>query len=115
MEKKNKVGETNIAKNGQKMMIVEYFNSQNITVEFSDGTIIKNKNYDAFKKGSIKNPNYKKDDTNIKIGETNIAKNGQKMIIIAYRGCNDTDIKFEDGTVVCNKRYEDFKKGHIEK
>ena len=50
-----------------------------------------------------------------RIGEANIAKNGQKMMIIAYRGYNDADIKFEDGTVVCNKRYEDFKKGNIKK
>lgn len=46
-------------------------------------------------------------------GETNIAKNGLKMTIIAYRGCNDIDIKFEDDIIVYNKHYDCFKRGEI--
>lgn len=47
------------------------------------------------------------------IGETNVAKNGLKMTIIAYRKYNDIDIQFEDGTNVYNKTYINFKKGEI--
>lgn len=46
-------------------------------------------------------------------GETNIANNGMKMTIIAYRKNNDIDIQFEDGTIVYNKQYGKFKTGNI--
>lgn len=46
-------------------------------------------------------------------GETNIAKNGMKMTIIAYRSYKDIDIQFEDRTIIYNKSYDGFKKGYI--
>ncbi len=48
-----------------------------------------------------------------RVGKVNIAKNGQKMTIIAYHRYGDIDIKFEDGTIVYHKDYSSFKKGHI--
>ena len=48
-----------------------------------------------------------------RVGETSIAKNGLKMTIVAYRGCNDIDIKFEDDVIVSNKQYSCFKSGDI--
>ena len=48
-----------------------------------------------------------------RIGETVKAKNGQMMTIIAYRSAKDIDIRFEDGTVVYNKFYGNFKNGVI--
>lgn len=48
-----------------------------------------------------------------RVGEKNKANNGQTMIIINYRGCNDLDIQFEDGTIVYNKTYHSFKSGNI--
>lgn len=47
------------------------------------------------------------------IGETNIANNGMKMTIIAYRRSKDIDIQFEDGVVVYNKNIADFRHGRI--
>ena len=55
-----RVGESNIANNGQTMTIIEYRNSNDIDIQFEDGTIVKNKGYKDFKKRMIKNPNYKK-------------------------------------------------------
>ena len=49
----------------------------------------------------------------LRIGETVRANNGMLMTIIAYRGCNDIDIQFEDETVLTNKRYDLFKSGSI--
>ena len=46
-------------------------------------------------------------------GEVAIAKNGQKMTVIAYRGCKDCDIKFEDGTLITGREYRYFKAGEI--
>lgn len=55
----HRVGETSINSKGEEMTIVKYITSNNIDVQFSDGTIVKNKNYQSFKKGVIKNPNFK--------------------------------------------------------
>lgn len=111
----NRVGETNIAQNGQKMKIIEYNGYHNVTIEFEDGTIVYNKRYDFFKLGYIVNPNkqipYKR---NIdRTGESIIARNGLKMTIIAYRGSTDIDVQFETGEIVKNKYYKEFKVGNI--
>lgn len=105
---KNRVLETNIANNGQVMTIIEYRRNDDIDIQFEDGTIIKNRSYDNFKKGKIKFPNIKN-----RIEETNIASNEQTMTIIDYRNNQDIDIQFEDGTIVKNKTYNSFKLGNI--
>lgn len=48
-----------------------------------------------------------------RIGEKSIANNGQKMTIIAYHNHENINIKFEDGTIVENKTYSNFKAGRI--
>lgn len=105
---KNRVLETNIANNGQVMTIIEYRKNDDIDIQFEDGTIVKNRSYDNFKKGEIKFPNIKN-----RIGETNIASNEQTMTIIDYRNNQDIDIQFEDGTIVKNKTYNSFKLENI--
>ena len=49
----------------------------------------------------------------LRIGEKSKANNGMEMTIVAYRSSADIDIQFEDGNVVKNKRYQQFKKGEI--
>ena len=49
----------------------------------------------------------------MKVGDVNINKQGLKMEIIAYRKYKDIDVQFEDGTIVKNRQYGDFKKGCI--
>ena len=53
----DRTGEVNIAKNGLKMTIIDYRFSKDIDIQFEDGTIVKNKTYQSFKKGTIKNLN----------------------------------------------------------
>lgn len=170
-----KLGETNIANNGQKMTIIRYNNWLDIDIQFEDGTIVKHKKYDSFRYGRIAHPNissYKKhknqyteerknkfiglktttkdghqititkynntssitvqfEDGVIKnttykrflhrdvsyppnrIGQTNIATNGQQMTIIDYRKVDDIDVQFEDGTIVNHRCYSSFIKGNI--
>lgn len=105
-------GETCVMNCGLKATIINYHNNKNIDVQFEDGTIIYNKRYTEFKKGTIGHPTIKTKKTD-RIGETNIANNGMKITIIAYRGYYDIDIQFEDGTIVYNKKYERFKMGNI--
>ena len=113
IKKDNRIGETSIATNGQKMTIIAYRNSNDIDVRFEDGYMACHKTYASFKKGMIKNPNkpYTRAIVNSRIGKTAIAANGQKMTIIAYRNSHDIDVQFEDGYVTCHKQYESFKKG----
>ena len=65
MSKINRIGETNIANNGQTMTIIEYRGFHDIDVQFEDGTVVKNTAYDKYKKVQIKNHNYIINETNI--------------------------------------------------
>ena len=115
---RSRIGEIGIASNGQRMRIIDYVNSGDITVQFEDGTIVKHRSYYCFKHGGIRNENMRKP-VNVKIkhtdrvGETNISSKGQRMKIIRYGMSTDVDIQFEDGTIVKHKDYKMFKRGYI--
>lgn len=57
----NKVGETNVAKNGLQMKIIAYRSDKDIDVQFENDIIVKNKSYLSFKRGTIKLPSEKKE------------------------------------------------------
>lgn len=59
-QKERRLGEKKLMNCGSECKIIEYNTSENITVQFEDKTILKNRTYDQFKKGSIKNPKLKK-------------------------------------------------------
>ena len=109
--KMNRVGETNTANNGMKMTIIAYRKSDDIDVQFEDGTIVEHKRYGDFKRGAVSNVPVK--NLYHRVGEINTASNGMKMTIIAYRSCRDIDIQFEDGTIVEHRDYSSFKNGQI--
>ena len=48
-----------------------------------------------------------------KIGEISYNSKGEKMTIVEYRNSQDIDIMFDDGTIVKNKRYWNFRKGNV--
>ena len=113
-----RMGEKNIANNGLEMKIVAYRRSDDIDVEFSDGTIVEHKRYKSFREGKIANPNY----PNAKayqakqkhLGERVQSSCGMWMELIAYRRNEDIDVRFDDGTVVRNKTYCNFLRGGIQ-
>ena len=53
---KDRTGETRVNNDGEEMKIIRYGNKNDIDVRFDDGTVIKNRTYEHFKKGNIKNP-----------------------------------------------------------
>lgn len=112
-----RVGETNTANNGQKMKIICYRDACDIDIEFEDGSLVLNKSYAAFKRGQIINPNIQYDNGVVylksKVGQSRIAKNGQKMTIIAYRRYSDIDVQFENGLIISNIGYNAFKRGEV--
>lgn len=110
---KDRTGEKSISHTGGEMQIISYRNNQDLDVRFSDGVIVKHRDYASFKKGKIaypeKNPNRFIDRT----GEENINSKGRKMKILNYRSNKDIDVLFSDGKVVRNKAYDSFRKGKI--
>lgn len=110
---KDRTGEVNYNNQGLKMIIIAYRSAKDIDIQFEDNTILKNRSYKAFKIGSVKKPGVYVNKN--KIGESIIANNGLKMTIIAYRGVKDIDVQFEDGTIVYNKAYSNFKNREIAK
>lgn len=90
------------------MTIIEYINANNLTIQFEDGMILKNKIYKDFKKGGISKYGQFKDRT----GETNFATNGQKITIVKYISKRKIIVEFEDGTQIFS-RYAEFKDGCI--
>ena len=110
---KKRIGEQNLQNCGQIATITEYYNSENISVVFPDGTVVTNRKYDDFKRGRIKHPNTKHHRFNDRTGEERVMNSGEKATIIAYRGINDIDVQFEDSTVKYNQHYNNFKRGQI--
>ena len=112
--KASRLGETRIMKCGMKAAIIRYGGYNDIDVRFEDGKVVVHKAYDNFKKGEIANPNTKVSAKD-RLGETRMMNCGMKATIIRYGGCNDIDVRFEDGVVVKHRRYGSFKKGEIAK
>lgn len=117
--KNERLGQTSLAKNGQKMTLIEYKSSSDITVQFEDGTIVTGKDYPSFLQGNIRNPiKFSRAKENnpkwrSRLGEERISSCGQIMRIIDYRDSTDIDVQFEDGTIVKNKQYNNFVTGKI--
>lgn len=48
-----------------------------------------------------------------RVGEVSYNKNGSKMTIIEYNNCFDMVVKFDDGIIAENVKYDSFKKGKV--
>lgn len=46
-------------------------------------------------------------------GEIGVNNDGERMTIVRYGGRRDIDVQFEDGTIVENRQYNNFKRGEI--
>lgn len=126
---KDRTGETNTAKNGMSMKIIKYYNFNNITVEFSDDTVVYNKLYDSFKKGAIKHPTKsahmssklikdaklkQKHCASKRIGEINTMNCGSACKIIEYNKADDITVEFIESHIRKKARYKEFKNGGIQ-
>ena len=109
--KKDRLGETRVMNNGEKATIIKYNKALDITVQFEDGTIVENRQYNQFKNGLMvsKKIQYK----DIRVGEERIMTNGMKAKIIRYGNSQDIDVLFEDGSIKCHRSYDNFKHGSV--
>lgn len=114
----SRVGTKIIAKNGMEMEIIAYRGSLDVDVKFADGYIKHHVQYVTFLHGEVLNPNIqlsngKQSLATARVGLKKLANNGMEMEIIAYRGANDIDVRFEDDTVVEHTKWSSFKLGQI--
>ena len=103
-------GQKKIMTNGMECEVIEDFGYKNITIRFSDGTIIKNQRRDAFLSGKIKNPNF---DPTLILGKKKMMNCGMECTVIEDFGSENITVQFEDGTIVGNKTRHNFEKGKI--
>lgn len=114
--KDKRLGETRMQNCGMTATIIDYTNTNDITVEFSDNTVLSNKRYYAFVNGSIEHPDknrYTRITKSDRTGETRMMNCGLEATIIAYENARNITVKFPDGTELKNKCYTEFKKGEI--
>ena len=122
--KSNKrIGESRKMNCGMYCTIIEYNSCNDLTVRFEDGIILKNRTYDSFKLGTIKNPNiplnhYRNNEMNAKlcksrIGETRLMNCGIECTIIEYISSTNITVRFRDNSIVANRSYKEFTKGNI--
>lgn len=81
MKKINRVGEKYITSEGYTIEIVEYFGAKNCTVQFCDGTTLKNKRCEHIVDGKIKNPHHK---SVFNMGFTGVGKYSKMRYIKIY-------------------------------
>lgn len=121
-QRKSRIGETIIAKNGLKATIIGYNKSVDITVQFEDGIVVKDIKYNNFKQGVIKHPNINasigKRRNNLEakkrhIGETVVNKFGQRITIIDYINTTNIVVQFDNGEIKDHVRYSTFTRGNI--
>ena len=108
----DRLGETRMMNCGMEATIIRYGGATDIDVRFEDGTVVKNRWYGNFKKGTIANPNIKTS-AKVRLGETRMMNCGMEATIIRYGNTGDIDVRFEDGAVAKNKAYGEFKRGKI--
>ena len=109
MSTKHRLGETKKMNCGMNATIIEYRTSDDIDVCFEDGTVLRGRTYDAFKRCEISNPTIYAE----RLNETRLMNCGMMAKIIAYRKYNDIDIQFDDGTIIQHRSYGDFVKAAI--
>jgi len=102
-----RIGETQMNRQGEKMTIIEWNGVRNISVQFEDG-IIRHTSYTNFLNGTVPKITQEEQIKN-RIGQSVISQDGYKMTLIAFRSYQDVDIQYEDGEIKTT-RYEYFTK-----
>ncbi len=111
----NILGTTKMMTCGMEAKVIVDRGSKDIDIEFADGTVVKHKARATFLSGKIWNPSVDKSLMRKKsiLGQTRVMNCGLKATVIADRGNDDIDVKFEDGEIVLNRYRCDFLRGNI--
>ena len=90
------IGKKLIMNCGMEAEVIEDNGSENISVRFSDGTIIRNRDRYEFMSQSINNPNYNKRSI---VGRKSLMSCGLEAEVIEDYGWNDITVKFSNGKI----------------
>ena len=104
------LGETKLMNCGMKATCIVYRDSNDIDVQFEDGTIVQHKSKNSFDTCSIRNSNYSKSSCK---GTVKMQNCGMNATCIAYRRANDIDVQFEDGLILYHRGKGEFLDGRI--
>lgn len=109
--KKNKrLFQKRIMNNGHEATVIEYDGWDKLVIEFDNGEKVYNRNWWSFENGKIGLPSsYVKNC----IGERKLQKRGMFAEIISCVDANHIDVRFDDGTIIKNRKYSDFINGII--
>lgn len=105
------IGELRPNSVGEWMRIIDYRNLWDLDVQFTDGTVRKGIDYYQFETGHVFKVH--KAAKCYRVGESSIARNGETMIITAYRNSQDLDVQFPDGTIRKGVTYHNFQIGAV--
>lgn len=108
-----RMGETKMMNCGMEATIIDYKNSQNVTIRFKNGITKDHVAYSLFVHGLVRYEGKSKTYAKKRLGETDTMRNGLKAIIIAYRTCMDMDVKFETGVIREHVSYAEFSSGYL--
>lgn len=107
---------------GDVMTVLAYRNSNDIDIQFDDGTVVSHRSVADFNQGSILNPNSNisrdsrlRQQAPIRLGEIHHNKLNEPMTIIAYRNSQDVDVQFDDGSVRQHVTYLAVQRGQVRK
>ena len=107
-----RIGEEKIMNCGMKAKIIEYKGVNNVTVQFENGIIKKNKRYSEFNHGEISNVVGHQCESIDRTGENAIMNCGLKATIVEFKNSHNITVQFEDG-LLKKTNYGCFKKGMI--
>lgn len=105
--KESRIGAEFVNNQGYKAKIIGYIDAKHITIQFEDGTILKNKMYHLLVKGQFKKP------IDSKVGERKRMNCGVIAEIIEYNSYNDITVKFDTGEIRKGISYGNFSKGVV--
>ncbi len=112
MSRKSEINSRELSKyttnEGETVIIIKYYDSHNITIQFEDGTIMDKVNFNNLKNGKVKKPFNR-------VGERHITNDGENTIITEYFNSKNCTIRFDDGTIYKNINYTSLKNGSIRK
>lgn len=110
-----RIGVESTSRDGKRAQVVSYSTCENFIIRFCDGKEMKLKNWrwERFSTGSVAVPScYARNH----IGDKKIQNRGnEEAEIIEVKDANHITVKFKDGTIVKDRKYEDFIHGAIGK
>lgn len=107
MNKIDRTGEVRLNNQGLKTTIIRYGKNDDIDIKFEDGSILFNKQYSNFKRGTYRCPVNR-------LGLVKLNTHGNEMKIIEYNGSLDITVEFQDDKKYTTKSmYKEFENGMI--